>query len=310
MSINLDNVTAITHNNKNVIKIEDSLGNTIWEVGGPTPTDEPIYFSATKKLENNIFSDITWTGASPKGNAIWSNGTDLFWGYNTQTLHPYKLDLATQTWAEDTTMSVPYHTSPSFNTGYGNFMWTDGTNIFYSNSTVQKIYNKATKTWSDITWTGGISSFGGNGVFKIGNKIYLSATNNTTLYEVDTTNYTTTAVGTGFPYMGWTVWTDGTNYYSTSSSTYLLDFNTMTWTQKTWASSSKPSNGARIIKYNDKILTQTSNTNFYQLDVETSRWTTYTFDGGTLSSILFDNAWNRNGRWTGGVNLVASTVKQ
>ena len=30
MSINLDNVKAITHNNKDVIKIEDSNGNVIW----------------------------------------------------------------------------------------------------------------------------------------------------------------------------------------------------------------------------------------------------------------------------------------
>lgn len=40
MAINLDNVKSITHNNKTVVKIEDSNGNTIWEVPTQTGTLE------------------------------------------------------------------------------------------------------------------------------------------------------------------------------------------------------------------------------------------------------------------------------
>lgn len=43
MAIDMTTVKQITHNNKVVAKIEDSLGNVLWQMTGPAPTSKTYY---------------------------------------------------------------------------------------------------------------------------------------------------------------------------------------------------------------------------------------------------------------------------
>ena len=52
-------------------------------------------------------------------------------------------------------------------------IWTDGTNIYYSNGTNQYVLDVATSTWSVKTWTG-FTSFNGSQIWTDGTNIYYS----------------------------------------------------------------------------------------------------------------------------------------
>ena len=64
---------------------------------------------------------------------------------------------------------------------YGNAIWTDGENIYYSNSSTQKLLNKSTSTWNTKTWNE-LTSLNGNNIWTIGDHIYYSS--GTTQYEL------------------------------------------------------------------------------------------------------------------------------
>lgn len=311
MAIDMTTVKAISYNNKDVVKIEDGQGNVLWQV--TAPTDEPVYMnnsSYSYQLENNIISTKTWTfpgGGSIYGNTVWSDGVNLYEGRASS--HPFKIDISTGTLTQDTTTGVP-------GSNYGNFVWSDGVDIYYSSNNVQKKFNKTTRTWDDVTWNllNGAENLNGNGIVRIGNKLYSKRDATDNLDEVNTANMSVTRVSTNFTTgaMGWAIWTDGTNYYSSSNtSQYLLDFNTLTTTPITWSGITAV-NGARIIKYDGKFILQTAVNSFYSLDIPTRTWSAYTFDAGSVTTYanVFDQAWNENGRWTGGVNCTAVARKQ
>ena len=50
--------------------------------------------------------------------------------------------------------------------------WTDGTDIYYSNGSTHRIWNKTTKQWSNKTWSG-LTNFSGNEVFYYNNEVYV-----------------------------------------------------------------------------------------------------------------------------------------
>ena len=79
----------------------------------------------------------------------------------------------------------------------GEYIWTDGNNIYYSFDTNQYILDKETSTWVPKVWNG---------------------------------------LSTGTRLDGQYIWTDGDNiYYSTGSTHYILDKSTSTWSTKTWS---------------------------------------------------------------------------
>ena len=119
---------------------------------------------------------------------------------------------------------------------YGSYVWTDGTNIYYSSGSTQYVLDKSTSTWSAKTWMG-LTSFNGNYIWTDGDNIYYSGNSKTSQYILNKSTSTWSAkTWTGITSIGGTgVWTDGTNiYYSSRSNQYVLDKSASTWSVKTW----------------------------------------------------------------------------
>ena len=55
----------------------------------------------------------------------------------------------------------------------GGYIWTDGTDIYYSNYDTQRVLNKSNLTWETKTWNG-LTSFNGNNIWTDGDHIYMS----------------------------------------------------------------------------------------------------------------------------------------
>ena len=111
----------------------------------------------------------------------------------------------------------------SFN---GEYVWTDGTDIYYSSNTSQCKLDKSTYTWSAMTWTGLTNVLGG-WIWTDGTDIYYSLSSNQ--YILDKSTHTWSAMTwTGLTSFNATnIWTDGTDiYYSSSTNQYVLDKST------------------------------------------------------------------------------------
>ena len=74
------------------------------------------------------------------------------------------LNKSTLTWGSNITVA-----STNVNSYY---YWTDGTNVYYSNGSTQKIWDKTNRNWVNKTWTG-LTSFNGNEVFFYNDEIYV-----------------------------------------------------------------------------------------------------------------------------------------
>lgn len=69
---------------------------------------------------------------------IFSDGENFYYADNDNDLY-----LEGYTWTAQ----------PTPNAINGSNVWTDGTNIYYSNGTTQLIYEQATNTWAEVTWS-------------------------------------------------------------------------------------------------------------------------------------------------------------
>ena len=94
----------------------------------------------------------------------------------------------------------------------GNGIWTDGENIYYSNSTNHYVLNRETSTWEPKTWNG-LTSFGGEHIWTDGTDIYYSYGTNqyvlnreTSTWESKTWNRLSKIYKDG-------IWTDGEYIY-------------------------------------------------------------------------------------------------
>ena len=171
---------------------------------------------------------------------------------------------------------------------YGHNVWTDGTNIYYSNSPNHYVLDKSTNTWNVKTWNG-FSNFYVNCVWTDGTNIYYS--NGSSQYVLDkSTNTWNVKTWNGYSYIsGNNVWTDGTNiYYSYGTSKqYVLDKSTNTWNKKTW-------NGISDF-YGEGVWTDGTNIYYsngssqYVLDKSTNTWNVKTWNG--FSAMVCENVW-------------------
>ena len=177
-------------------------------------------------------------------------------------------------------------------------IWTDGTNIYYSNSTNQYVLNVSTSTWSKKTWNG-LTSFSGHNVWTDGTNIYYSSgSSGQYVLDIATSTWSKKTWNGYTELLGAYVWTDGTNiYYSSYANQYVLDVSTSTWNTKTW-------NGLTDFDGND-VWTDGANiycssgTNQYVLNVSTSTWSKKTWNGLT--------SFYSNSVWTDGTNIYCSS---
>ena len=76
------------------------------------------------------------------------------------------MTLSNSTWETKTFYVSPPRIS-------GDLVWTDGTNIYYSNGSDQFVLNKSTNTWSTKSWNG-VTNFRGDSIWTDGDNIYYS----------------------------------------------------------------------------------------------------------------------------------------
>ena len=116
----------------------------------------------------------------------------------------------------------------------GQYIWTDGENIYYSQNNNQYVLDKSTSTWNTKSWN---SSIYPHGTYIWTDKENIYYSNSNLQYVLDKTTSTwsekTWSGLTNFD--GNRIWTDGENiYYSSSSTQYVLNKSTSTWSAKTW----------------------------------------------------------------------------
>ena len=179
----------------------------------------------------------------------------------------------------------------------GYYIWTDGTNIYYSNAASQYVLDKDTATWNVKTWSG-LTSFTINNMWTDGENIYFSDGTNHYVLDVATSTWRA-KVWTGLTsFYGSTVWTDGDNiYYSNYEDHYVLNKATSTWSAKTWIGLTQ-FHGSYIWTEGDNVYFSRDNKQ-YVLDKATSTWSAKVWTG--LTSFSASNI------WTDGENIYYSS---
>lgn len=182
----------------------------------------------------------------------------------------------------------------------GEYIWTDGTHVYYSDSSSQYVLNKETSTWETKVWNG---QFYGRGdyIWTDGTNIYFSNSSTHYVFNKETDTWETKS-WTGLTYFsGDYIWTDGTNiYYSNLGTQYVLNKETSTWEEKVW-NEIKPVYGNDI--WTDGTDTYYSNSSEqYVLNKNTSTWEPKIWNGLT--------SFSGNYIWTDGVDYYYSPSGQ
>lgn len=302
-TIDMTTVKQIMHGDKEVIKIEDNLGNTMWQKAGPTPAGNRVYFGnysggAPHLYYSDDMQTFTATTLTDAGQTvsfpnsthtpldIWADALDdtakiyACSNDNTTNAYYYELDLNNQT------LTSIAATGSNAGTLRGSGVWTDGTDIY--NAFTHK-WNKTTGTWDSVTWnsTPSITSPSGQDIFKINNDIFYMTGSyiSPKCYKIDTTTLTCTSVvvsGATSEFIGIqgrSVWSDGTNYYyniSGLSSMYKIEYNALNNTLSFIADSdwtNKPQYGMYTYKINNKFYSL-DNSILYEIDI-TNKTMTY-----------------------------------
>ncbi len=116
----------------------------------------------------------------------------------------------------------------------GNCIWKEGEHIYYSDSSYQYEFNKATNTLVNKTWNG-YTSIRGYSIWTDGDNIYYSSSAQQKILNKSTDTWENKTWNGLTKFYGQAIWTDGDNiYYSNSAQQYVLDKTTSTWESKTW----------------------------------------------------------------------------
>ena len=188
----------------------------------------------------------------------------------------------------------------------GSYVWTDGTNIYYSYSTNHYVLDKSTNTWTTKTWNG-LSSFGGYRVWTDGTNIYWAGSDTWYVLNKSTSTWTkTTWEGAAFNSIlvsakyntDNSIWTDGENiYFSCYGTQYVLDKSTNTWNKKTWTGLTE-FYGSGVWTDGENIYYSWGSSTHYKLNKDTSTWEKMTWKGFT--------SFHGPSVWTDGNNIYYS----
>ena len=225
MAINLDNVKAITHDNKDVIKIEDSNGNTIWT---KPPQDKYIYYLGgttslalnTRTLEATPFN--AGTNTFPSSHTEWTDGTDVFISRGSLTDSKYQRRIRFNGTSTDSVSKTSWTGLPS--TFYGYNVFTDGTDVYYADSGINSVYKRTagTNTWTSYTIGNTMTGYSGNNIFRFKGVTYcIKDSNHVVKWNTSTNQWTFVKndSGTVQNLSGKNFWSpDGTHLFYTDGS--------------------------------------------------------------------------------------------
>lgn len=162
----------------------------------------------------------------------------------------------------------------------GEYVWSDGSNTYYSNGSEHYVLDKSTRTWLPKLWNNPdvAESLSGANVWHFKGETYYSLdfSNN---YKLNTSTGDWERVTWSSPsnissFAGAYIWSDGDNaYFSKNAIQYVLDTNTNSWIQKTWNGMSSFSGDD--VWFDDGHIYW----NDYILDKATATWSQVTWNG-------------------------------
>ena len=278
----------------------------------PIKNGLPTFISdENETFSNQLFDGTTFT---PYPYLIWTNGTDIYFSYSHSGEDPkqYVYNREKNIW-ETAPATVTLN-----DTCLGSNIWSDGTDIYYSDGLNQYILNRKTNIWESYSWINtpfSLSTFIGQGVWYDGECIYFTNSYNT--YELnkntktwsDITSKIHNGLDSGYVINTDNVWTDGVYLYFSNK----YNENSYRWNDKDeiWESiedwngtiptyfSAKDiwSDGIKIyLSCYDRI--QENNKN-YEYNVITKNWRLVDF-GTTLTR---SSSFSGQNIWSDGINI-------
>ena len=240
MAIDMSTVKQIMYNNKEVTKIEDSLGNILWQKQAPEPFDPAIlyYINGTSAykvdMTNKTITQYTTVGGNSNivGSRIAEYNGKLYATAGTALNSPnYLVDIDDENQTITYTLSdvININANGSFKIGNTNYAGESSTGV----SPNVYPFNSSTAKW---TFSGNNRIYA-NGVIKFNNR-YITKRYNNYFAEYDPStdswfnNSMNMPVSSATAYQFW-VW-NGVLYYSSGSTQYYLNNTTGTsWFQAT-----------------------------------------------------------------------------
>ena len=228
----------------------DLYSGNVWKDG------DKIYFNETEYTYEFDKGISTWVlkkwnnlPYSFYGNKIWTDGTKIYFsdgnlngGYLSSQYVLNGDNWEPKEWfaTNSDSPSTPYRWAPN-----RTYVWTDGSNIYYSFGLSQKVLDISTSTWNPKTWTVSDIDFdrvlNGNYIWSDGSNIYCSTDSfqtakNYLLNPATSTWESVTFTGGPERLNGSNVWrTQNNTYYSSGTKTYRLTPSTRTWTDTGWS---------------------------------------------------------------------------
>lgn len=228
----------------------DLYSGDVWKDGNK------IYYNDTEYMYEFDSSASTWVLKKWNnlpyyfyGNKIWTDGNKMYFSNGTVSggslsgqyvLNGNNWEFKEWYATNSDSPSTPYRWAPN-----RTYIWTDGSNIYYSDGLSQKVLDIATSTWNPKTWTVSGIDFDrvlyGDSIWSDGSNIYCSVDFFDTArnYRLNLSTSTWESVTfTGGPERlnGEYVWrTQNNTYYSNGTNTYKLTPSTLTWTDTGWS---------------------------------------------------------------------------
>ncbi len=282
------NKTTSTWSTKTWTGLTSFYGEYIWTDG------TYVYYNNEYILEpgSSYWRKVTYKSSFTVGSwyyeCAWTDGDYIYFGHETTyRVRPTRTSsnfVSHMTWKEKT-----FEGSSSFD---GSFIWTDGTDTYYSNGSYQYVLNKTTNKWDTKTWAGSLKPTDGRYIWTDGTDTYYSF--GSTQYVLSGSTWSTKTWTGLTSFDGDKVWKRGTvYYYSSGASQYILS--NSTWSSITWTTSLKPNNGSCV--WTDGTYTYYSFGSI-QYVLSGSTWSTKTWTGLTSFRGYYI--------WTDGVNTYYS----
>ena len=181
---------------------------------------------------------------------------------------------------EQEPVSWNYLTWSGLSNYYGGNVWTDGTDVYYSQGSTQYVLDRANSVWISKTWSG-LTNFYGSKVWTDGEDIYYSDYEYGEQYVLNKATSTWTyKQWSGFTILnGANIWTDGEDtYYSYDQYQYVLDKANSTWISKSWNGGLSSFRASNVWTDGENIYYSQGSAQ-YILDKATSTWNTKTWNG-------------------------------
>jgi hypothetical protein len=172
----------------------------------------------------------------------------------------------------------------------GQYTWTDGNRIYYSNGSDQYVLDVSARRWDAMTWNG-LTEFSADNIWTDGDNIYYS--NGSDQYVLNKSTFTWSAKtwsgGLSEP-TGVNIWTDGDDIYWTyMGNTFKLDKSTSSWTVTSFRISA---NGSDIFSMNGNTY-YTRNHTVKKFDKANSTWVSVSWSAfiNTLNVPVSSDIW-------------------